>query len=77
MNKKQKLHQTIVPGNVLGVRVVDRDIEYALKQFKRQIKKSGILQKIYDRKEFIKPSVIKRAEKSKAAFIQQIRSREQ
>ena len=77
MNKKQKLHQTIVPGNGLGVRVVDRDLGYALKQFKRRVKKSGVLQKTFDRKEFIKPSVINRAERSKEAFIQQIRSREQ
>ena len=77
MNKKQKLHQTIVPGNGLGVRVVDRDLRYALKQFKRRVKKSGVLQKTFDRKEFIKPSEINRAERSKAAFIQQIRSREQ
>jgi small subunit ribosomal protein S21 len=77
MNKKQKMHQTTVPGNGLGVRVTDGDIGYALKQFKRRVKKSAVLQKTFDRAEFTKPSVLKRAERSKAAFIQQIRSREQ
>lgn len=77
MNKKHKLHQTIVPGNGLGVRVVDRDLGYALKQFKRRVKKSRVLEKTFELKEFTKPSIINRAEKSKAAFIQQIRSREQ
>lgn len=77
MNKKHKLHQTIVPGNGLGVRVVDRDLGYALKQFKRRVKKSRVLEKTFELKEFTKPSVINRAERSRAAFIQQIRSREQ
>lgn len=77
MNKKHKLHQTIVPGNGLGVRVVDRDLGYALKQFKRRVKKSRVLEKTFELKEFTKPSIINRAERSKAAFIQQIRSREQ
>lgn len=77
MNRKQKLHQTIVPGCGNAVHVVDGDIGYAVKQFKRQIKKSGVLQKTFDRKEFTKPSVIARQQRARAAFIQQIRSREQ
>jgi len=77
MNKKQKLHQTTVPGNGLAVKVADGDIGYALKQFKRRVKKSGVLQKTFDRAEFTKPSVIKRAERDRSAFIQRIRSQEQ
>ena len=77
MNKKQKMHQTTVPGNGLGVRVIGGDIAYALKQFKRRVKKSAVLQKTFDRAQFTKPSVIKRADRDRAAFIQQIRSREQ
>jgi small subunit ribosomal protein S21 len=77
MNKKQKLHQTTVPGNGLGVRVIGGDIGYALKQFKRRVKKSKVLQKTFDRAEFTKPSVIQRAQRDRAAFIQRIRSREQ
>lgn len=77
MNKKQKLHQTTLPGNGLGVRVIEGDIAYALKQFKRRVKRSGVLKQTFERAEFTKPSITRRAERSRAAFIQRIRSKEQ
>ena len=49
MNKKQKLHQTTLPGNGLGVRVIEGDIAYALKQFKRRVKRSGVLKQTFER----------------------------
>jgi small subunit ribosomal protein S21 len=78
MNKKQKQHQTTVPGKPLAVNVVGNqreDLGFALKSFKRKIKASGILEKIKDRKEFIKPSVVKRRQTQKAQFIQKIKDR--
>jgi small subunit ribosomal protein S21 len=78
MNKKQKQHQTTVPGNPLAVNVVGNlreDLGFALKAFKRKIKASGILEQIKDRKEFIKPSVAKRKQIQRAQFIQQIKDR--
>ena len=78
MNKKQKQHQTVVPGNPLAVKVVGtqrEDLGFALKSFKRKIKASGILEKLKDRKEFEKPSVTKRKQLQKAQFIQKIKDR--
>ena len=46
MSKKQKQHQTIVPGNPLAVNVVGtqrEDLGFALKVWKRKVKNSGIL----------------------------------
>jgi len=78
MNKKQKQHQTTVPGNPLAVNVVGtqrEDLGFALKVFKRKIKNSGILEKLKDRKEFEKPSVTNRKQIQRAQFIQKIKDR--
>jgi small subunit ribosomal protein S21 len=78
MNKKQKQHQTVVPGNPLAVNVVGtqrEDLGFALKSFKRKVKASGILERIKDRKEFVKPSVAKRKQLQNAQFIQKIKDR--
>lgn len=76
MSRKQKQHQMILPGASLGVNVPGtskEDLALALKTWKRKVKNSGVLESVKDRKEFIKPSVISRSEKSKAAYIQMIR----
>jgi small subunit ribosomal protein S21 len=78
MNKKQKQHQTTVPGNPLAVKVVGtqrEDLGFALKAFKRKIKSSGILESVKDRKEFEKISVRKRKQIQRAQFIQKIKDR--
>jgi small subunit ribosomal protein S21 len=49
-----------IPGVYSGVRVVHGNIELALKMFKRKMKDSGKLEELKDRKEFLKPSAIKR-----------------
>ena len=49
-----------IPGNSLAVKVVNGNIELALKTFKRKIKDSDKLEEFKARKEFLKPSVIKR-----------------
>ena len=76
MSKKQKQHQTIVPGNPLAVNVVGtqrEDLGFALKVWKRKVKNSGILKRIKDLKEFEKPSVTKRKQLQAAKFIQKIK----
>jgi small subunit ribosomal protein S21 len=78
MNKKQKQHQTIVPGNALAVNVIGttrEDLSFALKAWKRKIKKSEVLEKTRDLREFIKPSVKKRKQLIAAKFIQKVRDR--
>ena len=80
MNKKQRQHKTIVPGNPNGVAVLGpakEDIAFALKTFKRKVKASGIIEKTRSRKEFEKPSVKNRQLKQRAVFIQRIKSSNQ
>ena len=67
--KKKKYVDMNLPGFSLGVRVpgnTDRDIEMALRKFKRMIKDSGILEEVRARQEFLKPSVVKRKMKLEA-----------
>jgi small subunit ribosomal protein S21 len=78
MTKKQKQHQTIVPGNALAVNVVGNtreDLAFALKTWKRKIKNSEVLEQTKARKEFIKPSVVKRKQLIAAKFIQKVRDK--
>ena len=49
-----------IPGCYSAVRVVGGNIELALKMFKRKMKESGKLEELKERKEFLKPSAIKR-----------------
>jgi len=73
MNKKQKQHQCIVPGNAAAVNVVNQDLGFALRTWKRKVKAIGVLEKTRDNKEFIKPSVKRRQQLKAAQFIQKIK----
>ena len=73
MNKKQKQHKTAVPGHFAGVTVVDNDLAYALRTFKRKVKETGVLETIKENRTFIKPSVKRRTQVSRAKYIQHIR----
>jgi small subunit ribosomal protein S21 len=76
MNKKQKQHQTIVPGNALAVNVVGtarEDLASAIKIWKRKIKSSNILETVKNRKEYIKPTMTRKIQKQKAVYIQKIK----
>ena len=73
MNKRQKQHKTIVPGNGNAVNIVNNDLSFALRTFKRKIKESKILDKFKDNQTFIKPSSKRRSQISKAKYIQYIK----
>ncbi len=67
----------IIPGKFKAAKVINGNIEAALKFWKRQVKESNVLQEVKDRKEFIKPSAIKRKQKMdaiRAEYIRRIRS---
>ena len=67
----------IIPGRFRAAKVVNGNIEAALKFWKRQMKESEVLQELKDRKEFIKPSAVKRKQKMDAIrkeYIRRIRS---
>jgi small subunit ribosomal protein S21 len=52
----------------------EKSIESALKTYKNKIQKTKQIQKLRERKEFVKPSVTRREEILKAKYIQQIKN---
>ena len=58
---------------MLIIKKGDRDsIDKMLKSYKRKVRETQLLKKIRSRQEFIKPSVVKRKQKSKAIYKQKI-----
>ena len=72
MNKKQKQHQSIVPGNSTAVNVVNQDLGFALRTWKPQVKDSGVLEYVKENRTFTKPSVKRRNDISKARYRQKM-----
>ena len=52
-------------------------IDRALKKYKRKFEKTGVVKELRERQKFTKPSVIKRQEKLKAIYVQQLRQAEE
>lgn len=72
MSKRQKEFLSISPGNKNGVAVVNGDIGFALRMFKRTCKRSGTLYENKRRQHFEKPSAVKRRKKLHAVFLEQV-----
>ena len=53
------------------------NIERALKKFKRKAEKTGIIKEVSSRKQFDKPSVVKRIKMKHAVYVNQLRQNEQ
>jgi small subunit ribosomal protein S21 len=53
------------------------NIERALKKFKRKFEKTGVVKELRNRQAFTKPSVTKRQQKLRAAYIQQLQQEEE
>ncbi len=51
-------------------------IERALKKLKRKFEKTGVVRELRARQKFTKPSVIRREQKLKAIYVQQLQSKE-
>lgn len=51
-------------------------IEKALKKLKRKFEKTGVVRELRARQKFTKPSVIKREQKLKAIYVQQLQAKE-
>jgi small subunit ribosomal protein S21 len=62
--KRRKKNMIIVPVKT------PNSIEQALKQYKFKVYKTKQLEKLRERQEFTKPSVIKREQKKKAVYLQ-------
>lgn len=70
MNKKQKQHNAIMPGVMNGTKVINGSINFALQTWKDQLKTNNIIENLMERKEYKKPSVIKREQTKRAIFQQ-------
>jgi small subunit ribosomal protein S21 len=60
---------------MLIVEVKKGNIEKALKDLKGKVIKTKQNSVLFRRKEFVKPSVIKREENKKAAYVQKVKSK--
>jgi small subunit ribosomal protein S21 len=70
-----KQNSFIIPGPSIGVKVIDGNVEHALRRLKRKVKESGIIQAAKRNKQYYKPSAIKRLQKQKAIMLQKRDSR--
>ena len=76
MSKQSKHQKSIVPGAGVAVKVLKTktypkgDINFALKQFKRELKESGKIQELKDRRHFISKSQKRREEVNRAKYYQ-------
>lgn len=62
---------------MLIIKVKDGEkIDRALKRLKRKFRDTKVLQKLREKKEFTKPSVLKRQQLKKAQYIQSIKSKQ-
>lgn len=52
-------------------------IDRALKRYKRKFDRTGTMRQLRSRQQFTKPSVARRAEKIKAAYVQHLRSNDE
>ena len=79
MQKNQKHHSSIHSGVAVHVvktkRFPQGDVEFALKKFKKEIKSSGRLQELKDRKEFRSKKDIQREQRDRARYFQQMESK--
>jgi small subunit ribosomal protein S21 len=53
------------------------NIERALKRYKKKFERTGALKELRNRKQYDKPSVVKRAEKIKAIYVEQLKKAEE
>ncbi len=52
------------------------NIDRALKRYKRKFDKTGVKRSLSSRKEFTKPSIVKRVQLQKAQYVQGLRDQE-
>lgn len=53
------------------------NIDRALKKLKRKFEKTGVVKELRERQKFTKPSIVRRVEKLKAIYIEQLRANEE
>tara|TARA_R100001377_G_C3156653_1_gene98256 strand:- start:178 stop:438 length:261 start_codon:yes stop_codon:yes gene_type:complete len=82
MSKINKRQQSQLPGAEVGVRVIKTkrhpkgDIESALKSLKKELKASGKMDQLKELQQFESKADIKRKQKDRARYFQQMESKE-
>jgi len=71
MNTNSKKFKSITKSRPTSVTVVDGDISYALRQWKRILKDTNSVVECYDRMHYNKPSTSRRKMKNSAKYRQQ------
>ena len=83
MSKQSKQRQSIVPGAGVAVKVLKTkvypkgDINSALKLFKRELKESGKIQELKDRRHFKSKSQKRKEEVDRAKYFQWLEDQNQ
>lgn len=70
MSRQTKELLSIAPGSSSGALVVDGDLQFAIRRWKKSLKQNGKLKELYDRREYVKPSARRRRTKSDAIYRQ-------
>lgn len=73
--KRARKSEMIIVGKPTSVRVVNGDINSAIKLWKRELKESGKLELLKEKKEYVKPSVLKRKQKIDAEYSQYLQTK--
>jgi len=60
--------------NMLIIKINNGDLNKALKTLKSKVIKTKQNQMLFDKKEFVKKSVVKRQQKLKATYVQKVRT---
>ncbi len=72
-----RLKKNVNPIDMIIIPVKEgENIERALKRFKRKFEKTGVIKELRDRQKFTKPSVRRREELKKAAYVQGLQQQE-
>lgn len=67
---RAKKSEMIIVGKPNNVRVVNGDVNSAIKLWKKNLKESGKLDILKEKKDYVKPSVLKRKQKTDAEYSQ-------
>lgn len=74
MKKRVKCQKPNICYNMIIIQITKSDnLEKALKQLKSKVIKTKQQRELFERKEFVKPSVKKRVKKLKAIYSQRVR----
>ena len=78
-NKKPKKkfvkEEVYLYGHANGVKVINGNVEAAIRKWKRLMKDSGVMEEIRNRKEYKKPTTIRREKRNAALRAEWVRRR--